>query len=182
MTAFGGCDGFLYFLNAADGTEKGKVEVNNPIASTVAARLGTAVVGHYGNEIVAIDTATLKPKWTYKDRDFPFFSSPAITPDGRVYAGDRGKRLHCLDLETGTEKWAFRAQGRIDSSPVACSNHILFGSDDGNIYAITAADGKAAWSYEIGQPVQTSPCLASGHLIMGADDGTIYAFTSAPPP
>src|SRR6185503_5031603 len=37
MTAFGGCDGFVYFINAVDGKEAGKVEVKNPIANTVAA-------------------------------------------------------------------------------------------------------------------------------------------------
>jgi outer membrane protein assembly factor BamB len=181
MTTFGGCDGFLYFVNAADGMEKGKLEVNNPIASTVASRNGVAVVGHYGNEIVAVETATLKPKWTYKDRDFPFFSSPAITPDGLVFAGDRGKRFHCIHLQTGESKWTFRTQGRNDSSPVVTGAHVLFGSDDGKIYALTTKDGKEAWTYEIGQPVQTSPCIAAGRLVMGADDGVIYAFEAANP-
>ena len=182
MTAFGGCDGFLYFVNAADGSEKGKVEVKNPIASTVASRNGIAVVGHYGNEIIAVDATTLLPKWTFKDRDFPFFSSPAITPEGLVFAGDRGKRFHCLELATGEEKWSFRTQGRIDSSPVVTGPHVIFGSDDGRIYALTTTDGKEAWSYEVGQPVQSSPCLAAGRLIMGADDGIVYAFASGAAP
>ncbi|MES2709786.1 MAG: PQQ-binding-like beta-propeller repeat protein [Verrucomicrobiota bacterium] len=177
VTAFGGCDGFLYFVNGADGKEKGKVEVSNPIASTVAARNGIAVVGHYGNEVVAVEAATLKVKWTYKDRDFPFFSSPAITADGLVFAGDRGKRLHCLSLADGEEKWAFRTQGRVDSSPVVTGSNVVFGSDDGKVYAVGTGDGKAVWSYEIGQPVQSSPCIAGGRLLIGADDGVLYAFS-----
>ena len=129
---------------------------------------------------MAVEAATLKPKWTYKDREFPFFSSPAISTDGLVFAGDRGKRMHCLSLATGEEKWAFRASGRIDSSPVITGAHLVFGSDDGKVYAVNLSDGKEAWSYEIGQPVQTSPCIAAGRLIMGADDGIIYGFAAVP--
>jgi outer membrane protein assembly factor BamB len=65
---------------------------------------------------------------------------------------------------------------------VVTGPHVVFGSDDGKIYALTTADGEEAWTYEIGQPVQTSPCLAAGRLIMGADDGIIYAFTSGTQP
>lgn len=180
MTVFGGCDGFLYFVNAADGTEKGKVEVSNPIASTVATRNGIAVVGHYGNEVVAVEASTLKAKWTYKDRDFPFFSSPAISADGWIFAGDRGKRMHCLSLADGGEKWAFRTQGKVDSSPVVSGGSVIFGSDDGKVYAVGTGDGKEVWSYEIGQPVQSSPCIAGGRLLIGADDGVMYAFQSEP--
>ena len=174
--AFGGCDGFLYFVNAMDGKDAGKFDVQNPIASTVATRGNLVVAGHYGNEIVCIDAATMQPKWTYKEREFPFFSSPAFSADGFIYAGDRGKRLHCISVADGTEKWAFRTKGRVDSSPVLTGTSVVAGSDDGCVYAVAAADGAEVWKYEIGQPVQTSPCIAGGRLVMGADDGVIYGF------
>ncbi len=178
--AFGGCDGFLYFVQTADGREAGKYEAQNPIASTVAASGSLAILGHYGNELLAVDTKKMVPQWTYKDREFPFFSSPAVSGDGHVYAGDRGKRLHCLRLADGTEKWAFRAKGRVDSSPVIMGSHVVFGSDDGNIYILKTEDGTEAWKYEMGPPIQTSPCIAQGLLVMGADDGSIYAFKASP--
>jgi outer membrane protein assembly factor BamB len=176
LTAFGGCDGFVYFVKAADGTEAGKVEVKNPIANTVAARNGLAFLGHYGHEVVAIDAKELKPKWVYSEREFEYFASPAVTAGGLVLVGDRGKRLHCLNVADGTEKWAFRAKGRIDSSAVVTGDHAVFGSDDGNIYAVSLKDGSKVWNYEAGQPIQTSPCIAGGRLVMGADDGVIYCF------
>ena len=99
-----------------------------------------------------------------------------MTKDGFVYAGDRGKRLHCLNAADGTEKWAFRTKGRIDSSPVVLPENVVFGSDDGNVYAVSAKDGGQVWNYEIAQPVQSSPCIAGGRLVIGADDGVIYCF------
>ena len=176
MTAFGGCDGFVYFINAADGSEAGKVEVKNPIANTVAARGGLAVLAHYGHQVMALDAKKFEPKWVYGEREFEYFASPAVTADGFVYAGDRGKRLHCLSLADGTEKWAFRAKGRIDSSAVVTGDHVVFGCDDGNIYAVNTKDGEQVWNYEAGQPVASSPCIAGGRLVMGADDGVVYCF------
>jgi outer membrane protein assembly factor BamB len=182
MTAFGGCDGFVYFIKAADGTEAGKVEVKNPIANTVAARGGLAVLAHYGHEVLAVDTKKFEPKWHYAEREFEYFASPAVTAGGLVFAGDRGKRLHCLSLTDGSEKWSFRTKGRIDSSAVVTGDHVVFGCDDGNVYAVAIKDagsvkeGSQVWNYEIGQPVQSSPCIAEGRLVMGADDGVVYCF------
>jgi eukaryotic-like serine/threonine-protein kinase len=178
MTAFGGCDGFVYFVNAATGKEAGRVEVRNPIANTVAFRDGLAVLAHYGHEVVAMEVKAFKPKWVYNEREFEYFASPAVTPDGLVFVGDRGKRLHCLNLADGNEKWAFRAKGRIDSSAVVTGTNVVFGSDDGNIYAVGTKDGSAVWNYEVGQPVQSSPCIAGGRLVIGADDGVIYCFAA----
>lgn len=179
MTAFGGCDGYVYFINAADGKESGKVEIQNPIANTVAASGSTAVLAHYGHEVVALDAKKFEPKWVFKERDFEYFASPAITPDGMVFAGERGKRLHCLNLADGEEKWSFRAKGKIDSSPVVTGEAVVFGSEDGSIYSVSTKDGSQLWSYEVGKPVQSSPCIAGGRLVMGADDGVIYCFGGA---
>ena len=176
MTAFGGCDGFVYFINAADGKEAGKVEVRNPIANTVAAHGGTAVLAHYGFEVVALDAKKFEPKWVYTEREFEYFASPALLPDGTVFVADRGKRVHCLNAPDGTEKWAFRTKGRVDSSPVVSGAQVIFGSDDGNVYAVSAKDGAQVWSYEIAQPIQSSPCVAGGRLVISADDGVVYCF------
>jgi hypothetical protein len=68
------------------------------------------------------------------------------------------------DLKRGRDRWEL----------------VVFGSDDGKVYAANLSDGKEAWSYEIGQPVQTSPCISAGRLIMGAEDGIIYGFAAVP--
>ena len=177
MTAFGGCDGFVYFINAADGSEAGKVQVKNPIANTVASHGGLAILAHYGHEVVALDTKKFEPKWVYKERDFEYFASPAVTPGGLAFVGDRGKRLHCIGVADGIEKWAFRATGRIDSSAVVTGDHVVFGCDDGIVYAVSIKDeGTEVWRYEVGQPVQSSPCIAAGRMVIAADDGFIYCF------
>lgn len=176
---FGGCDGFLYMVNVETGKQDGSVEVKDPIANTVATDGTTAFLSHYGNAILAVGLTDQKTKWTYSEASFPYFSSPAVT-DKVVLAGDRGKRLRCVDKAKGDEKWTFRATGKIDSSPVVAGSAVVFGSDDGRVYAVSLADGTELWQYEIGPSVQTSPCLAGDRLIMGADDGVVYCFGSKP--
>ena len=97
-----------------------------------------------------------------------------------IIAGDRGKRLHCINAKDGAEKWSFRSKGKIDSSPVITGNNAVFGCDDGNIYAVSLNDGSQIWNYECGKEVQSSPCIAGGRLLMGADDGMIYCFSTSP--
>jgi outer membrane protein assembly factor BamB len=175
LALFGGCDGFLYMVNAETGAEEGKMEVKDPIANTVATDGKVAFLSHYGNAILAVELAAKKTQWNFSETDFPYFSSPSVS-EKFVLAGDRGKRMHCLDRSKGEEAWSFRATGKIDSSPVVAGGSVIFGSDDGRIYAVSLADGKERWSYEIGPSVQTSPCVAGQRLVMGADDGVIYCF------
>lgn len=177
MALFGGCDGFLYMVNAETGKEEGKVEVKDPIANTVATDGKRAFLSHYGNAVLSVDLTTKMTQWSYSGMDFPYFSSPAVT-DKFVLVGDRGKYLRCLKTADGEQAWSYRASGKVDSSPLVAGDAVIFGSDDGRVYAVSLADGKELWQYEIGPPVQTSPCPANDRVIMGADDGFIYCFQS----
>ncbi|HYF37384.1 MAG TPA: PQQ-binding-like beta-propeller repeat protein, partial [Prosthecobacter sp.] len=62
---------------------------------------------------------------------------------------------------------------------VCAGKTVIFGSDDGYLYALDTKDGKEAWSYEIGAPVKASPAVAGDYVIIGADDGVLYAFKNA---
>jgi outer membrane protein assembly factor BamB len=175
---FGGCDGVLYVLNLADGKQIRSVEVKDFIAASAAVDGKFAYLGHYGNEFLCADVSAGKIVWTYQDRKFPFFSSPAVTPD-RIVVGARDKRVHCLRRTDGKPLWTFRTRGKVDSSPVVCDNKVVVGSEDGRLYLLRLSDGKQLWSYQIGQPVMSSPAVVNGMVIIGADDGCVYAFGAA---
>src|SRR6185295_9485827 len=76
-----------------------------------------AFFGHMENEFHCVDVKKGTNLWIYKDRAFPYFSSPAVTRD-RVIFGGRDKRLHCVKRDTGELAWAFNTRGKVDSSPV----------------------------------------------------------------
>ena len=132
-----------------------------------------------------MDLKAGKQVWSFRDREFPYFSTPAVTKD-RVIFGGRDKLLHCVNRETGDSIWSFSTRGKVDSSPVVCGDKVIVGSDDGRLYIVSQKEGKEIWSYEIGQAIESSPAAANGKIVIGSDDGNVYCFgasvESAAPP
>lgn len=174
---FGGCDGTLYVIRLADGKAARSIPLKDYIAGSAAVDGKFAYLGHYGNEVLSADVTTGKVQWTFSDRRFPYFSSPAVAPD-RIVIGGRDKQVHCLSRKDGKELWTFRTRGKVDSSPVICDAKVVVGSEDGRLYILGLNDGKELWSYEIGGPVMSSPAISDGMVLVGANDGTLYAFGS----
>lgn len=175
ITAFGGCDGKIHVVNALNGRGIRQIDEGAYIAASGALSDGRLYVGNYDNEFLCVDLKAGKIDWTYRDRPFPYFSSPAVTADAVVFGG-RDKRVHCLRRGAGDAKWTFSTQGKVDSSPVVAGDKIVVGSDDGRLYLLALADGREIWSADLGKPIQSSPAVADGRVVVGASDGVIYAF------
>lgn len=175
---FGGCDGTLYVVRLADGKMDQEILIGDFIAGSAGIDGNMAYLGHYGNRVVAANIVTGKIVWTYRNRGFAYFSSPAIASD-RIVIGGRDKRLHCISRRTGKAIWEFRTRGRVDSSPVICDAKVIVGSEDGRVYMVGLADGRELWSYEIGAAVRSTPAVSDGMVFIGADDGYVYAFRGA---
>lgn len=174
---FGGCNGTLDIVKK-DGTLVRRVDLKIYMPNSVAVRDGLGYCGHSGNRVECYDLATGTVKWEFRDKDFPYFTSPAVTSE-LIYIGGDDKRLHCLNRTNGEEKWAFRARDKIASSPVVTGSLVVFGSDDGRLYAVDFSTGEEKWSYEIGAPVKASPAVVAGRVLVGADDGVLYCFGPA---
>jgi len=174
---FGGCDGMLHVISLAAGKQTKEIEAGAYIAGSAARADDRAYFGQYGNEFLCVDLQAGKKVWTFHDRDFPFFSSPAVTKEVVLFGG-RDKLLHCVKRADGQPVWSFATRGKVDSSPVVCGNKVVVGSDDGRLYVVSLDKGKQLWSYEIGQPIQSSPAVAQAKVVIGADDGNVYCFGS----
>lgn len=55
--------------------------------------------------------------------------------------------IHCLDLESGKEKWASFVTGAVRMPPTIDGDLCYFGSDDGFAYAANSKDGKIQWRH-----------------------------------
>jgi len=179
QTVFGGCDAILHVINLADGQKVKEVEAGAYIAGSVALDGGRAYFGHYENEFLCIDIVKGERVWTFKDRNFPYFASPAVTAELVVFGG-RDKRLRCVNRADGKPRWAFTTQGKVDSSPVIVGDRVVAGSDDGRVYIVSLADGKELWHYDIGEAITASAAVASGRIVVGSEDGSVYCFGAKP--
>ncbi len=175
VTAFGGCDAILHVINVETGEKVKEIEAGAYVAGSAALIDGQAFFGHYDNEYQRVDLMKGTNIWTYHDRRFPFFSSPAVTKD-RVIFGGRDKRLHCVSRETGKKFWTFTTRGRVDSSPVVVDGKVVFASEDGRVYIVSLVNGEELWNFEVGESITSSPAVVDGHIIIGADDGNVYCF------
>ena len=174
---FGGCDEILHIVSVSDGAKAGEVWAGSYIPGSAAIVGNRAYLGHYDNQLVAIDLLEKKIVWKYEDEEHPgpFFSSPAVTED-RVVIGSRDGYLHCVDRKSGEKIWDFQTFDEIDSSPVIAGDNVVFGSIDGRLYILNLKDGEKIWSYEIGAALIGCPAAAGGLIVIGAEDGRVYAF------
>jgi outer membrane protein assembly factor BamB len=115
--------------------------------------------------------------WEFRDRGFEEtpdwcgdpLSSPVVA-DGTVYVGAGGYLSACfyaLDAATGEERWSFRPDGPVESTPAVAGGLVYFGSGDEHVYALDAATGKERWRFEAVDAFTASPVVEDGVLYVG---------------
>ena len=52
---------------------------------------------------------------------------------------------------------------------------MVFGSDDGKVYALDLNTGELLWSHRTNNKVQASPIVINGRVYIGSRDGNFYA-------
>jgi eukaryotic-like serine/threonine-protein kinase len=173
-----GCDEVFRAVDVVNGKELFTLPIHAYMGASPAIRDGQVYVGTFGNEVIGIDLKKRALLWTYRHpvRNFPFYSSAAVTKD-RVVLGGRDKILHCLNRLTGKEVWTFTTRARIESSPLIAGNRVYVGSNDGHLYVLDLASGKKIWDFTAGAPLSASPAASSGLLVIGSQDGALYCFS-----
>jgi outer membrane protein assembly factor BamB len=95
----------------------------------------------------------------------PFVSSPAIAPDGTIYAGSGDDSLYAINPD-GTLKWVYETGQAVSASPVIGSDGTIYAASyDRQLYALTP-DGALKWVFPTKTVLTSSPAIGS--------DGTIY--------
>ena len=180
LVVVGGCDGVVHVLDAQSGINAGSVSIGPQIGASIALVGTHAYFGHYANRFEAWDLDKGEVLWRYKDRAFPYFSSPAVRGD-RVVFGGRDQRVHALDRRTGKLLWVHRTRGKVDASPVIAGQVVFIGSHDGRLRALDLSEGKVLWSHDMGAPISGSVAIAPGHLVVVNERGQLKAFRSEQP-
>ncbi|MBT3199838.1 MAG: PQQ-binding-like beta-propeller repeat protein [Phycisphaerales bacterium] len=152
----------------------------------------------YGS-VVCVNATTGKVIWEVemKDatRDFGgFFSSPAITADGKSLVIGQGlhpdydSELVCIDTATGTVKWLIDCPLHIESSPAIDGDIVVVGAgavedpkthkpkshkdpkkdkNPGYVFAARISTGKIIWKHPVNDP-ESSPAIADGVVYIGS--------------
>ncbi len=206
---FGGDDGYVYAVDAADGHQLWKRRTAGPVAATPAIAGETLYVGSYDGKFYALDTRTGAVRWKFitgGERRFEakglhgfqpanqtiadpydvFLSSPVIA-GGMVYFGSGDGNVYALDAASGDMKWKFQTGDVVHASPAFADGVVYFGSWDSYFYAVDARTGKEKWRFHGGEDAAihnqvgfaSSPAVVNGVVYTGCRDSNLYAIDAA---
>jgi len=206
---FGGDDGNVYAVDAADGYQLWKHRTGGPVAATPAIGGGLLYVGSYDGKFYALDKRTGAPRWKFTtggERRFeakglhgmepknqtiadPFdvYLSSPIVAGGVVYFGSGDGNLYALDAASGDLKWKFQTGDVVHASPAYADGVVFFGSWDSYFYAVDARTGAEKWRFHGGEDplihnqvgFQSSPAVVNGVVYTGCRDSNLYAIDAA---
>ena len=100
--------------------------------------------------------------------------TPAIH-DGRVYVADNGRRIHCVNAETGKPYWTHDAQAEFWASPLVADGRVYFASRRGEFFVFAdSSEKKLLSSFKFDEPISATPVAANGVLYL-ATMSRLYA-------
>jgi outer membrane protein assembly factor BamB len=199
----GSLDGRLYAVRD-DGASGASLNANFPILTGGAIR-GTPAINpisgdvYFGSDDGQIRARTSQgvARWAVTPApSAALVSSPAVdAAAARVYVGSTNGRLYALnDLANGAEIWRYPDPTRTPGDPtrigdirgapvIASDGAIIFGSDDGYLYAINPS-GTLRWKFPAAGSalgaIRSKPAIgANGIIYFSADDGKLYAVDPA---
>ena len=76
-------------------------------------------------------------------------------------------------------RWRFKTGQAISSSAVIAAGRVYFGSDDSNVYCLSAVAGKEVWRFAAGDQVQAPPIYLDGRIYVGAGNSFFYCLDAA---
>ena len=206
---FGGDDGNIYAVSAADGRQLWKHRTGGPVPATPAVAGGLLYVGSYDGKFYALDARTGATRWKFAtegERRFEakglhgfqpknqtiadpfdvFLSSPTVG-GGAVYFGSGDGNVYALDAATGELRWKFTTGDVVHASPAYADGVVFFGSWDSYFYAVDARTGAERWRFHGGEDplvhnqvgFQSSPAVVNGVVYTGCRDSNLYAIDAA---
>jgi eukaryotic-like serine/threonine-protein kinase len=206
---FGGDDGNIYAVDAADGHQLWKRRTGGPVSATPAIAGEMLYVGSYDGKFYALDKRTGAPRWKFTtggERRFeakglhgmqpknqtiadPFdvyLSSPVLGA-GSVYFGSGDGNVYALDALSGDLKWKFQTGDVVHASPAFADGVVFVGSWDSYFYAVDATTGREKWRFHGGEDplvhnqvgFQSSPAVVNGVVYTGCRDSNLYAIDAS---
>ncbi len=169
-------DHSMYCLDAGTGKEIWRFRTGDEMVNDVPFCLhsGKIFFASMDSFVYAVDIETGKLVWQKKTGNFGNSGGTPTVREGILYHGSRSGVLYAMDPETGEEFWQFRAGGAIiDQSYVLYKGQIIFGCEDGNLYAVST-EGKELWRFRTGGKIYNEPLIHEGRLYFGSWDCHLY--------
>jgi eukaryotic-like serine/threonine-protein kinase len=175
----GNLRGELHGINAYTGKRIGWIDLGEAIQGAPAVDGSVAFVALSNTErsLVAFDLLDGKALWK---KPFGDIEATPLIHHKMIYLGNTNGAFYCVNETTGNPMWQFelpdnnRHKG-IRSSAAANEHNIVFGAEDGNIYALDSEAGTLKWKYSTGSVIVSTPCIAQDNIYIGNLGGVFIA-------
>lgn len=133
-------------------------------------------VATMSNQVAAVNiTTSMQQVWTYGPSGAgAFYSSPCVVNSKYLYIGNDNGNVYALNTIDGTEKWAFKTDGQVRSSPIQKGGNVMVGSNDRYFYSVDSATGLLRWRVKTQDVIQSSPSVFDQNVYFGSYDGNLY--------
>ena len=175
--------GDLYALSAATGKQIGSIGLGDAIQGSPVIEGSVAFVALSNSQqsLTAFDLFEGRPRWKKSYGDLEV--TPCMS-DQHLFFGNVTGTFFSVDRGTGEMRWKFelpdnRTLKGIRSSAAADSGRIVFGADDGRVYAFDGETGARKWTFNTGAPVVASPLIVAGRVYVGNRRGVLFALDMA---
>lgn len=107
-------------------------------------------------------------------KDIPFDEDSQVAGGAAIvgesaFVGSHSGRFFRTDLNAGTVVWYNEdSLDEIFETPAVDENYVVFGSYDGNVYALYRETGERVWTFET-DGVPTSPVIAANTVLITSD-------------
>jgi len=138
---------------------------------------GVVYVGANDGKLRAIDAESGKERWVVDTRA-EILAEPLVA-GGKVFSANGLGVVTAYSL-TGEKQWSFTAPDAVYSGPVMAEGKVIFGCNNGWLYALDAATGKRAWVNSDGTyAVESKPFVWNGKVYYGAWDQYVRCVNAA---
>ena len=133
---------------------------------------GLVYAGANDGKLRVLNAKTGKEWWSV-DTGAEILAQPAVA-DGIVYTAN-GLGAVTAYAKLARKVWSYTAGDAVYSSPVLADGKVIFGCNNGKLYAIDAKTGKEAWiNSDATYAIESAPFVANGKVYFGAWDQYVY--------
>lgn len=167
-------DGRLYALEIESGKKIGNMKIN--VAGTQAFQDASLILAlRYGDEtLFKYNLKSAKYDWKIDAGDI---ASEPLVLDGNIIVTALYNHIDAYDSKNGTRIWQTKTPDQIRSSPALKNDRIVFGCDDGFVYAVAKRTGTILWKFKTGASVQATPVIGDTIVYVGSLDKRFYAMS-----
>tara|TARA_B100000767_G_C19754719_1_gene532414 strand:+ start:512 stop:1690 length:1179 start_codon:yes stop_codon:yes gene_type:complete len=180
-------DGAVIAINAENGDELWRVDVESEVLAAPQVGSDTVVVQAYDGRVIGLDKESGVQRWVYSI-DPPVLTlrgtATPVVEAGVIYTGFSNGKLTAIDIKNGNLLWGKLiaiAKGQaeldriidVDASPLIVDNKVYAASYNGYLFAFLKSTGRPLWRFEM----STYRELAEGFQNVYAvnDKGHVFA-------